>query len=48
MDMSLVKQIKPLVTKALKELYNFDIVEQDLTINITKPEFEGDYTLETT
>lgn len=45
MDMSLVKQIKPLVTKALKELYNFDIVEQDLTINATKPEFEGDYTL---
>ena len=43
--MSLVKQIKPLVTKALKELYNFDIVEQDLTINTTKPEFEGDYTL---
>lgn len=45
MDMSLVKQIKPLVTKALKELYNFDIVEQDPTINATKPEFEGDYTL---
>ena len=43
--MSLVKQIKPLVTKALKELYNFDIVEQDPTINATKPEFEGDYTL---
>jgi arginyl-tRNA synthetase len=45
MEMSLVKQIKPLVTKALKELYNFDIAEQDLTINATKPEFEGDYTL---
>jgi arginyl-tRNA synthetase len=45
MDMSIVKQIKPLVTKALKELYNFDIDEHDLTINITKPEFEGDYTL---
>ena len=43
--MSLVKQIKPLVTKALKELYNSDIVEQELTINTTKPEFEGDYTL---
>ncbi|HET9824268.1 MAG TPA: arginine--tRNA ligase, partial [Chitinophagaceae bacterium] len=43
--MSLVKQIKPLVSKALKELYNFDIYEQDLTINTTKPEFEGDYTL---
>ena len=43
--MSVVKQIKPLVTKALKELYNFDVDEDDLTINITKPEFEGDYTL---
>jgi len=43
--MSLIKQIKPLLTKALKELYNFDIPEQDLTINTTKPEFEGDYTL---
>ena len=43
--MSIVKQIKPLVTKALKELYNFDIDENDLTINATKPEFEGDYTL---
>jgi len=43
--MSIVKQIKPLVTKALKELYNFDIDENDLTINTTKPEFEGDYTL---
>ena len=43
--MSVVKQIKPLVTKALKELYNFDIDEQDLTISATKPEFEGDYTL---
>ena len=43
--MSLVKQIKPLVAKAIQELYNFDINEEDLTINITKPEFEGDYTL---
>src|SRR5215510_5656065 len=43
--MSLVKQLKPLVTKALKELYNYDIEERDLTINTTKPEFEGDYTL---
>lgn len=45
MDMSLVKQIKPLVAKGLKELYDIDINEQDLTISTTKPEFEGDYTL---
>lgn len=43
--MSIVSQIKPLVVKALKELYEFDLEEQDLTINTTKPEFEGDYTL---
>src|SRR5436190_8493730 len=43
--MSIVMQIKPLVVKALKELYNFDIEEADLTINTTKPEFEGDYTV---
>ena len=44
-DMSITRQIKPLVVKALKELYNFDINEQNITINTTKPEFEGDYTI---
>lgn len=39
-----------MVVAALKELYNQDPIaiaykEADLTINITKPEFEGDYTL---
>lgn len=43
--MSITSQIKPLVLKALKELYNIDLGEQDLSINITKPEFEGDYTI---
>jgi arginyl-tRNA synthetase len=43
--MSIVSEIKPLVAKALKELYNYDSAETDLTINTTKPEFEGDYTL---
>lgn len=43
--MSIVSRIKPLVAKALKELYSQDIAETDLTINSTKPEFEGDYTL---
>ncbi|MDP4264093.1 MAG: arginine--tRNA ligase [Bacteroidota bacterium] len=48
--MSIVSRIKPLVVKALKELYQQDPAvtgfrEDDLTINITKPEFEGDYTL---
>lgn len=43
--MSIVSQIKPLVAKALKELYGYEAKESELTINSTKPEFEGDYTL---
>ncbi len=43
--MSIVSQIKPLVVKALKELYDQEFTGSELTINITKPEFEGDYTL---
>ncbi len=43
--MSIVSRIKPLVAKALKDLYDQDISVTDLTINSTKPEFEGDYTL---
>ena len=45
-----VSQIKPLVVKVLKDLYGQDPIaigftEQELTINKTKPEFDGDYTL---
>lgn len=43
--MSIVKEIKPLVAKTLEELYGQAFPESDLTINSTKPEFEGDYTL---
>ena len=43
--MSIVSQIKPFVITALKDLYERDFNENDLTISITKPEFEGDYTL---
>jgi len=43
--MDIAGQIKSLAAKALKELYSFDISETDLTITITKPEFEGDYTI---
>jgi len=38
--MGIVKQVKPLIVKALKDLYGHDSQEADLTINITKPEFE--------
>lgn len=43
--MSIVSQIKPIVAKALKELYGYEAKESELTISSTKPEFEGDYTL---
>ena len=49
--MSIVKTIKPFIVKVLKDLYELDPAsvgfnEADLTINETKPEFEGDYTIE--
>jgi arginyl-tRNA synthetase len=43
--MDIAGQIKTIAAKALKDLYDFSISETDLTINTTKPEFEGDYTL---
>ena len=43
--MSIVSRIKPLVVRALDDLYKQAFTEADLTINSTKPEFEGDYTL---
>ena len=43
--MSIVSKIRPLIITALKDLYGLDFSEDDLTISLTKPEFEGDYTL---
>lgn len=43
--MSIVSQIKVLIATELKTLYGQDYQPGDLTINSTKPEFEGDYTL---
>ena len=43
--MGIVSNIKPLIVKALQDLYGQNFQESDLTINSTKPEFEGDYTL---
>jgi arginyl-tRNA synthetase len=43
--MSIVNEIKPLVVEALRKLYGYEATEPELTINTTKPEFEGDYTL---
>lgn len=43
--MSVVSQIKSAAAKAIKELYNFSIDESQISINATKPEFEGEYTI---
>jgi arginyl-tRNA synthetase len=43
--MSIVDKIKPIVAAALKDLYDKDFGKSELTVNLTKPEFEGDYTL---
>ncbi len=43
--MNTASRIKPFVIKSLKELYNLDCSATELTISLTKPEFEGDYTI---
>lgn len=43
--MSIAHEIRPLIAETLKRLYGADFSTGDLTINSTKPEFEGDYTL---
>jgi len=43
--MGIADMIKPLVVKAIRDLYGLELPEADLTINQTKPEFEGDYTI---
>jgi len=43
--MGIAEMIRPLVVNAIKQLYGLDVRETDLTINQTKPEFEGDYTV---
>ncbi|MFI5186281.1 MAG: arginine--tRNA ligase [Chitinophagales bacterium] len=43
--MSIISQIRSFAVKALRELYDLDVAESNLTVNSTKPEFAGDYTL---
>lgn len=43
--MSVVYQIKSLAAKALNQLYNISLDEKEITVNATKPEFEGEYTI---
>jgi arginyl-tRNA synthetase len=43
--MSVVARIKSAAAKAINHLYNYAIDEEQITVNATKPEFEGDYTI---
>ena len=43
--MSLVKTIKETTARALDQLYKVSISADDIAVNQTKPEFEGDYTV---
>jgi arginyl-tRNA synthetase len=44
-EMSIVNEIRSITARALQHLYQYNCPENDLTINQTKPEFEGDYTI---
>ena len=43
--MSLVQQIKQVTASAIEELYRIKIPADQVLVNQTKPEFEGDYTV---
>ena len=44
-SMSLVQTIKEVTAKAIEDLYKVPSFADDILINQTKPEFEGDYTV---
>lgn len=43
--MSIVNKIKESASAAIKALYDVNVNANDITVNATKPEFEGDYTI---
>ena len=43
--MSLINIIKLRTKEVIETLYNISIDESAITVNVTKPEFEGDYTI---
>ena len=43
--MDITSRIKKSTQQALQENYQFTISENDILVNETKPEFEGDYTV---
>lgn len=43
--MSVVTKIKKAASKAIEEVFSVTVNADDITVNATKPEFEGDYTI---
>ena len=43
--MSLVATIKEVTAGAIEDIYKFPAFADDVLVNQTKPEFEGDYTV---
>ena len=43
--MSLIQRIKETTAAVIGNIYGVPIVPQDILVNQTKPEFEGDYTV---
>ncbi len=43
--MSIVTEIASAATSTIKELYQAEFISSDIIVNLTKPEFEGDYTI---
>lgn len=43
--MSLVQQIKEAAAQTIAQLYGLQVAAEDVLVNETKPEFEGDYTI---
>lgn len=43
--MGLVENIKQAAVNAIKDIFQHDFPERDMLVNVTKPEFEGDYTV---
>src|SRR4051812_6415244 len=45
MGMSLVQKIKRAAVESLSEIYKLPFSEDEIAVNQTKPEFEGEYTI---
>lgn len=43
--MSLIQKIKEVTAKAIEDLYKIPTASNDILVNVTKPEFTGDYTV---